>query len=136
LTSIALGGLFVLVDRAGTIYAVLGAVLTTCIWAGLLALLAPAGLPALTLPFVIVTWLMLLAARHFEALKLFDVLLGEQKNWTSPRRRLYVCLTLTGTSRQSRTWHIASGYRRRRQCNCNARSGWRDWPSSASDGTQ
>jgi urea transporter len=50
-------------------YAVLGAVLTTCTWAGLSALLAPTGLPALTLPFVIVTWLMLLAARGFPALR-------------------------------------------------------------------
>ena len=69
LTSIALGGLFVLLDRAGVVYAVLGAVLTTCTWAGLSALLGPSGLPVLTLPFVIVTWLMLLAARGFPALR-------------------------------------------------------------------
>jgi len=73
LTSIALGGLFVLLDRAGAIYAVLGAVLATCTWAGLSALLAPTGLPALTLPFVIVTWLMLLAARGFPALQTIPI---------------------------------------------------------------
>jgi urea transporter len=73
LTSIALGGLFILLDRAGAIYAVLGAVLTTCTWAGLSTLLAPTGLPALTLPFVVITWLMLLAARGFPALRTIPV---------------------------------------------------------------
>ncbi len=69
LTAIGLGGLFVLLDRAGALYAVLGAVLTTCAWAALSAVFGPAGLPVLTLPFVIVTWLMVVAARGFPALR-------------------------------------------------------------------
>jgi urea transporter len=69
LTALALGGFFVLLDRAGAIYAALGSVLTVCIWAGLASALSPAGLPVLTLPFVVVTWLMLLAAKGFPALR-------------------------------------------------------------------
>jgi urea transporter len=73
LTAIALGGLFVWLDRAGALYAVLGAVLTTCAWFGLSAILGAGGLPVLTLPFVIVTWLMLIAARGFPALRIVPV---------------------------------------------------------------
>ena len=69
LTALALGGFFVLLDRAGAIYAALGAVLTTCAWAALATVLAPSGLPVLTLPFVIVTWLMLLGAKGFPVLR-------------------------------------------------------------------
>ena len=32
LTALALGGFFILLDRAGAIYATLGVVLTTCVW--------------------------------------------------------------------------------------------------------
>ena len=69
LTALALGGFFVLLDRAGALYAALGAVLTTCVWAGLGAALGASGLPVLTLPFVAVAWLMLLAARGLPALR-------------------------------------------------------------------
>ncbi len=69
LTVLALGGFFVLLDRAGAIYAALGALLTTCAWGALATVLAPSGLPVLTLPFVIVTWLMLLGARGFPVLR-------------------------------------------------------------------
>ena len=69
LTALALGGFFVLLDRAGVMYAALGAVLTACVWAGLATALAPSGLPVLTLPFVIVTWLMMLAAKGFPILR-------------------------------------------------------------------
>ena len=55
LTALALGGFFVLLDRAGAIYAALGSVLTACVWAGLATAFSLAGLPVLTLPFVIVT---------------------------------------------------------------------------------
>ena len=69
LTALALGGFFVLLDRAGAIYAALGVVLTTCVSVGLATVLAPSGLPVLTLPFVIVTWLMLLGAKGFPVLR-------------------------------------------------------------------
>ena len=69
LTALALGGFFVLLDRAGALYAALGVVLTTCIWVGLATALAPSGLPVLTLPFVVVTWLMLLGAKGFPVLR-------------------------------------------------------------------
>ena len=69
LTALALGGFFVLLDRAGALYAALGVVLTTCVWVGLATALAPSGLPVLTLPFVIVTWLMLLGAKGFPVLR-------------------------------------------------------------------
>ena len=69
LTALALGGFFVLLDRAGAIYAALGIVLTACVSAGLANVLAPSGLPILTLPFVIVTWLMLLGAKGFPVLR-------------------------------------------------------------------
>jgi urea transporter len=69
LTALALGGFFVLLDRAGALYAALGTVLTTCVWAGFGAALGASGLPVLTLPFVAVAWLMLLAARGLPALR-------------------------------------------------------------------
>ena len=69
LTALALGGFFVLLDRAGAIYAALGVVLTACVSVGLATAFAPSGLPVLTLPFVIVTWLMLLGARGFPVLQ-------------------------------------------------------------------
>ena len=69
LTALALGGFFVLLDRAGAVYAALGVVLTTCVSVGLATVLAPSGLPVLTLPFVIVTWLMLLGAKGFPVLR-------------------------------------------------------------------
>ena len=69
LTALALGGFFVLPDRVGALYAALGAVLTTCAWAGFGVVLGPSGLPVLTLPFVTVAWLMLLAARGLPALR-------------------------------------------------------------------
>jgi urea transporter len=73
LTALALGGFFILLDRAGAIYATLGVVLTTCVWAALATAFAPSGLPVLTLPFVIVTWLMLLGARGFPALRMIPL---------------------------------------------------------------
>lgn len=69
LTALALGGFFVLLDRAGALYAALGAVLTTFVWAGLGAALGTWQLPVLTLPFVAVAWPMLLAARGLPALR-------------------------------------------------------------------
>ena len=69
LTALALGGFFVLLDRPGALYAALGAVLATCVWAGFGAALGAWGLPVLTLPFVAVTWPMLLAARGLPALR-------------------------------------------------------------------
>ena len=63
LTGAAMGGFFVLMNRAGALYAAAAAVVTACAWAGFTAFLTPAGLPVLVLPYVFVIWLMLLAAR-------------------------------------------------------------------------
>ena len=68
LTAAAMGGFFVLMNRAGALYAAAAAVVTACAWAGFVAFLTPAGLPVLVLPYVLVTWLMLLAARDFPLL--------------------------------------------------------------------
>jgi urea transporter len=69
LTAAALGGFFVVLNRAGVLFALLGALLTACVGVGLTMVFVPFGLPILTLPFVIITWLMLVAARGFPALR-------------------------------------------------------------------
>ena len=86
LTALALGGFFVLLDRAGAIYAALGVVVTACVSVGLAKVLAPSGLPVLTLPFVIVTWLMLLGAKGFPALRMIPLEYATRPEDT--RRRL------------------------------------------------
>ena len=86
LTALALGGFFVLLDRAGAIYAALGVFLTACVSVGLATVLAPSGLPVLTLPFVIVTWLMLLGAKGFPVLRIIPLEYATRPEDT--RRRL------------------------------------------------
>ncbi|HWJ70918.1 MAG TPA: urea transporter [Sphingobium sp.] len=68
LTAIALGGVFFVADRAALAYALLGAVATTFMVAAVSAALEPLGIPALTLPFVLVTWFFLFASRVFPRL--------------------------------------------------------------------
>lgn len=69
LTAIALGSVFFAASRASAIYAALGTIATTVVFAGLSAALEPLGMPALTAPFVIVVWLFVLAGPLFPKLK-------------------------------------------------------------------
>lgn len=66
LVAIALSSVFLAPNRASIGYAMLGVAVTPLVVAALTAALEPLGLPALTLPFVLVTWVFLLACREFE----------------------------------------------------------------------
>jgi urea transporter len=69
LTAIALGGLFFVLTWRSAVYTLVAAVFTTLAFAGIAVLLSPVGLPALTAPFVLVTWLFLLPKRGFRTLE-------------------------------------------------------------------
>lgn len=69
LTAIALAGVFLAPTRMGVAYALLGAIATPFVVAAAAAALEPLGMPALTLPFVLVTWLFLFASRVFPTLR-------------------------------------------------------------------
>lgn len=70
LTAIALGGAFFVLDRLSIVYALIGAIVAAVAVAAVSAALQPLGLPALTLPFVLVTWVLLLASPVFPGLRL------------------------------------------------------------------
>lgn len=65
LTAIALASVFLIPGAASTVYALLGAIVTPFVAAACAAALEPLGLPAMTLPFVLTTWVFLLASRGF-----------------------------------------------------------------------
>ncbi|MBN9471984.1 MAG: urea transporter [Bosea sp.] len=65
LVAIALAGTFLTPSWAAIAYALLGAIATPFVAAAAAAALEPLGMPALTLPFVLVTWIFLLASRRF-----------------------------------------------------------------------
>ncbi|WHZ12013.1 MAG: hypothetical protein OJF60_002453 [Burkholderiaceae bacterium] len=65
LTAVALGDAFGHPGLRGIAYAAFGVVATVVVNAALNTLLAPIGLPASTMPFVLTTWLFLLARRRF-----------------------------------------------------------------------
>lgn len=68
LAAIALAGVFLAPGRTTIAYVLLAAVATPFVVAAAAAALEPLGLPALTLPFVLVTWTFLFASRHFPGL--------------------------------------------------------------------
>ena len=68
LVAIALATVFLPKTTASLAYALAGAAITPFAAAALAAALEPLGLPAMTLPFVLVTWLLLLAARRLSAI--------------------------------------------------------------------
>lgn len=68
LTAIALGSVFLVPGRRAPVYTLLAAVATAVVFAAVSAALEPLGMPALTLPFVLVTWAFLLAGRAFPGL--------------------------------------------------------------------
>ena len=68
LTAMALGGFFLVLNLPALIYTVIGVLVTARVWASLGIFLEPSGMPVLTSAFVLVTWLMLLAASGFQLL--------------------------------------------------------------------
>jgi urea transporter len=68
LCGIALGGLFYVLTWRSAIYALVAAIISALVFAALAVFLAPIGMPALTAPFVLVTWIFLLAKAGFKAL--------------------------------------------------------------------
>ncbi|MGH8900953.1 MAG: urea transporter [Egibacteraceae bacterium] len=69
LCAIALGGLFFVLTWKSAIYALVAAVMGSVAFAAIAVLLSPLGMPALTAPFVLVTWLFLLPKAGFRALR-------------------------------------------------------------------
>lgn len=68
LCSIAVGGVFYVIGWKSGIYALLCALVGTVVMASLTTFLSPFGIPALTAPFVLTTWLFLLPRAAFHVL--------------------------------------------------------------------
>jgi urea transporter len=73
LTGIALGGLFLVLKWWSTIYALIGVIFSAIVFAAIAVALAPIGMPALTAPFVLTTWVFLLPMAGFRALERISV---------------------------------------------------------------
>ncbi|WP_336741859.1 urea transporter [Aureimonas altamirensis] len=69
LTAIALGGFFLVLTWPSFLYTLFGIVLATWLWASVAIFLEPIDMPVLTSAFVLVTWLMLIGAKGFTALR-------------------------------------------------------------------
>jgi len=67
LTAVALGTVFYRPGLRVVAYALLGTVFTVIAQGAMNAALAPLGVPALTAPFVLTSWLFLLPRQHFES---------------------------------------------------------------------
>jgi urea transporter len=81
LCAIALGGLFLVLTWKSTLYALMSAVVSALVFAAIAVLLSPIGMPALTAPFVLTTWLFLWPKASFGALQpvaLADVTTAEK----------------------------------------------------------
>jgi urea transporter len=68
LCAIALGGVFFVLTWRSAVYAVVAAIFSVPAFAAVAVLLSPLGMPALTAPFVLVTWLFLWPKAGFRAL--------------------------------------------------------------------
>ncbi len=66
LTAIAIGAVFYKPSPRVAIYALVGTVFTVIAQGAMNVALAPFGIPTLTAPFVLVSWLFLLPRQHFE----------------------------------------------------------------------
>lgn len=86
LTALALGGVFLVISWSSFAYALFGVVVATWLWASIAVLLSPIDMPVLTSTFVLVTWLMLLAAPSFRALILVPP--GDATTAEDNRRRM------------------------------------------------
>lgn len=69
LVAIALASVFFVMSRVSIVYALLATVATPIVFAAVSAALEPLGVPALTLPFVLVTWLFVSASEFFPTLR-------------------------------------------------------------------
>jgi urea transporter len=69
LCGIATGGVFYVISWKSGIYALVCALVGTVVMASLTTLLSPLGMPALTAPFVLTTWLFLLPKAAFHILQ-------------------------------------------------------------------
>ncbi len=69
LVAIAMGSVFFVLDRRSIAYALLATIATPFVFAAVSAALEPLGVPALTLPFVLVAWLFLFASKLFPKLR-------------------------------------------------------------------
>ena len=69
MTAIALGGVCFVLDKAAAACALLAAIATAIVFAAVSAALEPLGMPALTLPLVLVVWLFVLAGPIFPGLR-------------------------------------------------------------------
>lgn len=69
LTGIALGGFFLVLTPWSALFAVLGMVVTALLFPTFVNALTPWGMPALTAPFVITTWLFIAAVPFFRVLR-------------------------------------------------------------------
>lgn len=69
LTAIALGSVFLKPSKVALLYAILGTVSTTVAFAAISAAFKPVGMPAMTLPFVLVTWVFIAASSNFAGIK-------------------------------------------------------------------
>lgn len=68
LTAIALGGLYYLLSYRSAVFAAVAAALSVVVEGMFGTVLAPMGLPVVTAPFVVTTWLCVFAARSFTRL--------------------------------------------------------------------
>lgn len=85
LCGIALGGVFYVITWKSGLYALLCAMMSAVMFASLVAFLSPLGMPTLTAPFVLSTWLFLLPKGSFHALQ--PVPLAEVTTPEQVRRR-------------------------------------------------
>lgn len=69
LVAIAFGGVFFVLDRRSIAYGLFAAITAAIVFAAVSAALEPLGVPALTFPFVLVTWVFVLASRLFPSLR-------------------------------------------------------------------
>jgi urea transporter len=69
LCAIALGGLFFVLTWKSALYALLAVVFSVPVFAAIAVLLSPIGMPALTAPFVLTTWLFLWPKASFGTLQ-------------------------------------------------------------------
>jgi urea transporter len=69
LCAIAIGGLFFVLTWKSAIYALLAVVVSVPVFAAIAVLLSPIGMPALTAPFVLTTWLFLWPKASFGTLQ-------------------------------------------------------------------
>ncbi len=85
LTAIALGGVFYVFAWESTLYALIGAIISTVAMGSISVLLSPLGMPALTAPFVLAAWLFILPKVGFHILH--PVSLTEITNAEETRHR-------------------------------------------------